>query len=120
MVEETASGLQIIKKQFGIVPGKEGDGIDTESVVLPHHKIADVVNQKELIEKMRKTTNGEFVYLEYAVPRSSEHYTPYALTYVYLTFFYSFSSSIPILGTIASIFPFHLFIGLSICRLFSV
>lgn len=48
--------------------------------MLPHHKLADVVDQKALIEKMRKIKTGEFVYLHYAVPRSSEHYTPYALT----------------------------------------
>lgn len=50
------------------------------TVVLPHHKLADVVNQKALIDKMRHGKTGEFVYLHYAVPRSSEHYTPYALT----------------------------------------
>lgn len=49
-------------------------------VVLPHHKLPDVVNQKTLIDNMRSMKTGEFVYLHYAVPRSSEHYTPYALT----------------------------------------
>lgn len=50
------------------------------SVVLPHHKLENVVNQSELIASLRQETEGLFVYMVYAVPRSSEHYTPYALT----------------------------------------
>lgn len=53
---------------------------DTRSVVLPHHKLKNVTHQEELIDTMKNMKDGEFVYLTYAVPRSSEHYTPYALT----------------------------------------
>ncbi|XP_044766447.1 dynein axonemal heavy chain 6 [Coccinella septempunctata] len=49
---------------------------------LPHHKVPSVVDQKQLIDKMRKTTDGSFIYLTYAVPKSSEMYTPYALKIV--------------------------------------
>lgn len=48
-------------------------------IVLPHHKVPNVVNQKKLIEILKQDQSGRFVYLIYAVPRSSEHYTPYAL-----------------------------------------
>lgn len=48
---------------------------------LPHHKVKSVVDQKTLIDQMRKTTDGSFIYLTYAVPKSSELYTPYALKY---------------------------------------
>lgn len=71
------SGEALFLKEYDI---KLQPGDPEGSVVLPHHKLADVVNQKTLIEKMRKLKSGEFVYLHYAVPRSSEHYTPYALT----------------------------------------
>lgn len=49
-------------------------------VVLPHFKLKNVVMQTELIEQLRSGVVKGFVYLVYAVPRSSEHYTPYALT----------------------------------------
>lgn len=69
----------MVVSQFGV---KRGPGaiFDTENVILPHHKVPNVVNQPELIRKMRELKTGEFIYLAYAVPRSSEHYTPYALT----------------------------------------
>lgn len=64
--------------EFGAkkVPGFK---INLETVRLPHQKLPNVVNQVKLIQQMRKVTDGRFVYLKYAVPNSSEHYTPYAL-----------------------------------------
>lgn len=61
---------------------RPGAIVDTENIVLPHHKLKNVVRQPDLIKRMREMKTGEFVYLAYAVSRSSEHYTPYALTYV--------------------------------------
>ena len=52
----------------------------SDATLLPHFKLKNVVRQTELIEKLRSGTIEGFVYLVYAVPRSSEHYTPYALT----------------------------------------
>lgn len=42
-------------------------------------KLATVANQKEWIKKMRKATDGSFVYFTYAVPKSSELFNPYML-----------------------------------------
>ncbi|KAK9882562.1 hypothetical protein WA026_022190 [Henosepilachna vigintioctopunctata] len=53
-----------------------------EHLPLPHHTVSNVVDQKKLIDVMRQTTDGSFVYLTYAVPKSSELYTPYALKIV--------------------------------------
>ncbi|KAK9722971.1 AAA+ lid domain [Popillia japonica] len=55
---------------------------ETSEVILPHFKLKNVVRQKDLIAQLRNGTIKGFVYLVYAVPRSSEHYTPYALTMV--------------------------------------
>lgn len=43
-----------------------------------------VADQKEWIEKMRKSTDGSFVYFTYAVPKSSELFNPYMLKYRFL------------------------------------
>ncbi|KAF2878695.1 hypothetical protein ILUMI_27474 [Ignelater luminosus] len=51
-------------------------------VVLPHHKLANVAMQRKLIKNFREDKEGCFIYMCYAVSRSSEHYTPYALTVV--------------------------------------
>lgn len=53
---------------------------ESSEVILPHFKLKNVVRQKDLIAQLRNGTIKGFVYLVYAVPRSSEHYTPYALT----------------------------------------
>ncbi|KAJ8943600.1 hypothetical protein NQ318_006602 [Aromia moschata] len=45
-------------------------------------KLADVMNQMEWINRMRNTTDGSFVYLTYAVPKSSELFNPYTLKVV--------------------------------------
>lgn len=52
---------------------------DTYDIVLPHYKVPDVVEQNQLIESLRSGKIVGFVYLIFAVTRSSEHYTPYAL-----------------------------------------
>ncbi|XP_023013028.2 dynein heavy chain at 16F isoform X2 [Leptinotarsa decemlineata] len=43
-------------------------------------KLTNVMNQTEWIQKMRESTDGSFVYLTYAVPKSSELFNPYALS----------------------------------------
>ncbi|XP_065162410.1 dynein axonemal heavy chain 6 isoform X2 [Atheta coriaria] len=55
---------------------------DTYDIVLPHYKVPDVVEQNQLIESLRSGKIVGFVYLIFAVTRSSEHYTPYALRMV--------------------------------------
>ncbi|KAJ8983473.1 hypothetical protein NQ317_014931 [Molorchus minor] len=45
-------------------------------------KLAEVMNQPEWINRMRNTTDGSFVYLTYAVPKSSELFNPYMLKVV--------------------------------------
>ncbi|RZC39366.1 dynein heavy chain 6, axonemal, partial [Asbolus verrucosus] len=50
--------------------------------VLPHSKLNNVMDQTEWIKKMRDTTDGYFIYLTYTVPKSSELYSPYALSVV--------------------------------------
>ncbi|XP_017780151.1 PREDICTED: dynein heavy chain 6, axonemal [Nicrophorus vespilloides] len=51
-------------------------------IILPHFKLSNVINQTSLINDLRTGKIPGFVYLIFAVPRSSEHYTPYALTMV--------------------------------------
>ncbi|GJQ70897.1 hypothetical protein Trydic_g814 [Trypoxylus dichotomus] len=51
-------------------------------IILPHFKLKNVVRQNDLISQLRSGAIRGFVYLVYAVNRSSEHYTPYALTMV--------------------------------------
>lgn len=55
------------------------EGAKRDDIVLPHHRVPNVVNQQQLINYLREMKTGAFVYLIYAVSRSSEHYTPYAL-----------------------------------------
>ncbi|XP_066151500.1 dynein axonemal heavy chain 6 [Euwallacea fornicatus] len=45
-------------------------------------KLEQVADQKEWIAKMRKSTDGFFVYFTYAVPKSSELFNPYLLKVV--------------------------------------
>ncbi|XP_022919976.1 dynein axonemal heavy chain 6 [Onthophagus taurus] len=59
-----------------------GGGGAAGDIVLPHFRLKNVVLQTSLIQKLRSGEIPGFVYLIYAVPRSSEHYTPYALTMV--------------------------------------
>lgn len=47
--------------------------------LLPHAKVDNVMDQAEWIEKMRNTEDGSFIYMTYAVPKTSEYYSPYAL-----------------------------------------
>ncbi|KAF5287317.1 hypothetical protein FQR65_LT02190 [Abscondita terminalis] len=53
-----------------------------KTVILPHQKLPGVVDQSDLIKKMREEKGGFFIYMCYACPRSSEFYTPYALKVV--------------------------------------
>ncbi|KAK5640059.1 hypothetical protein RI129_010870 [Pyrocoelia pectoralis] len=50
--------------------------------ILPHHRLPEVVDQAELIKQFKEEKGGFFIYMIYACPRSSEHYTPYALKIV--------------------------------------
>lgn len=46
----------------------------------PWQKVPPVVNLKVLVEeRIRKLKDNTFVYLNYTVPKSSEHFTPYSL-----------------------------------------
>lgn len=46
---------------------------------IAEQKLKNVVDQTEIINRMRKTTDGSFVYLAYAVPSNSELFNPYVL-----------------------------------------
>ncbi|ERL87542.1 hypothetical protein D910_04933 [Dendroctonus ponderosae] len=45
-------------------------------------KLTKVADQKEWIDKMRRSKDGSFVYFTYAVPKSSERFNPYMLKVV--------------------------------------
>lgn len=46
---------------------------------LSRHQYTGISDQAELIKAMRECSDGTFVYLNYAVNSSSEHFHPYAL-----------------------------------------
>lgn len=45
-----------------------------------------IADQLQLIEQLRSDSNVGFYYMKYAVDRSSEFFTPYALKYVILSY----------------------------------
>ncbi|KAJ8965684.1 hypothetical protein NQ314_003966 [Rhamnusium bicolor] len=58
---------------------KEEEEEDPRPSLLQSSKLTGVMDQTEWINKMRNTTDGSFVYLSYAVPKSSELFNPYTL-----------------------------------------
>jgi hypothetical protein len=60
--------------------GKKDSFKMPERTLLP-----DIVDQKEVITLVRDDKKIGFLYMIYAVPRSSKFYSPYCLTYVKLS-----------------------------------
>ncbi|XP_018334381.1 dynein heavy chain 6, axonemal-like, partial [Agrilus planipennis] len=75
-------GVRFIGEEAESESNTESISTGASDIVLPHHKVKGVVKQKDLINQMRNTVDGSFVYMVYAVPRSSEMFTPYALKLV--------------------------------------